>query len=85
MTVSPHFKEGENIVMTREEKNCNCRYGTQPGPICPVSPEELAALRKRTGALGPYKNGKTVHVFEERPDNLPEQAALFLNFHGGGF
>ncbi len=31
------------------------------------------------------KNGKTVHVFEERPENLPEQAALLLNFHGGGF
>ena len=26
-----------------------------------------------------------MHVFEERPENLPEQAALLLNFHGGGF
>lgn len=30
-------------------------------------------------------DGRKVHLFEERPDALPENAALLLNFHGGGF
>ena len=52
----------------------------------PVSPEELAALPGTETELHiPVEGGRTVHVYEERPDHLPEKAALVLNFHGGGF
>lgn len=50
------------------------------------APEELAALPGTETELHiPVEGGRTVHVYEERPDHLPEKAALVLNFHGGGF
>mgnify|MGYP000596436222 CR=1 FL=1 len=72
--------------MTREEKIAIADMVRSRDRFGPVSPEELAALPGKEQELWVHtKNGKTVHVFEERPDNLPEQAALLLNFHGGGF
>ena len=72
--------------MTREEKIAIADMVRSRDRFGPVSPEELAALPGKEKELWVHtKNGKTVHVFEERPDNLPEQAALLLNFHGGGF
>ena len=42
----------------------------------PVSPEELAALPGTETELHiPVEGGRTVHVYEERPDHLPEKAA----------
>ena len=40
----------------------------------PVSPEELAALPGTETELHiPVEGGRTVHVYEERPDHLPER------------
>ena len=74
------------MAMTQEEKIEIADMVRSRDRFGPVSEEELAALPgKETELWIRTKNGKTVHVFEERPENLPEQAALLLNFHGGGF
>lgn len=75
------------MAMTQEEKIEIADMVRSRDRFGPVSEEELAALpEKKTELWIRTKNGKTVHVFEERPGkNLPEQAALLLNFHGGGF
>ena len=72
--------------MTLEEKIAMANQVRSRDRFGPVSPEELAALPGTETELWiETENGCKVHVFEERPDTLPEKAALLLNFHGGGF
>lgn len=72
--------------MTREEMIAMAQAIRKRDHFGPVSPEELAALPGTETELHiPVEGGRTVHVYEERPDHLPEKAALVLNFHGGGF
>ena len=72
--------------MTLEEKIAMANQVRSRDRFGPVSPEELAALPGTETELWiETANGCKVHVFEERPDTLPEKAALLLNFHGGGF
>ena len=69
------------MAMTQEEKIEIADMVRSRDRFGPVSEEELAALPgKETELWIRTKNGKTVHVFEERPENLPEQAALLLKF-----
>ena len=72
--------------MTLEEKIAMAQTIRSRDRFGPVSPEELAALPgTETEIHIPVEGGRTVHVYEERPDGLPAKAALVLNFHGGGF
>ena len=72
--------------MTREEMIAMAQAIRKRDHFGPVSPEELAALPGTETELHiPVEGGRTVHVYEERPDHLPEKAALVLNYHGGGF
>lgn len=72
--------------MTQEEKIAVADMVRSRDRFGPVSPEELAALPgKEQELMIRTKSGRQVHVFEERPEHLPEQAPLFLNYHGGGF
>ena len=67
------------MAMTQEEKIEIADMVRSRDRFGPVSEEELAALPgKETELWIRTKNGKTVHVFEERPENLPEQAALLV-------
>ena len=72
--------------MTREEMIAMAQAIRERDHFGPVSPEELAALPGTETELHiPVEGGRTVHVYEERPDHLPEKTALILNYHGGGF
>ena len=72
--------------MTQEEKIAIAETVRHRDRFGPVSQEELAALPgKETELWIQTKNGYCVHVFEERPEALPDRAPILLNFHGGGF
>ena len=72
--------------MTQEEKIAIAETVRHRDRFGPVSQEELAALSgKETELWIQTKNGYCVHVFEERPEALPDRAPILLNFHGGGF
>ena len=72
--------------MTFEEKVAMANTMRSRSRVGPVSPEELAVLPGTEKELWiEVADGRKVHLFEERPDALPENAALLLNFHGGGF
>ena len=72
--------------MTREEMIRQAEVIRQRDRFGSVSAEELAALPGTEQELYiDIGGGRKVHVYEERPDSLPDQAALILNFHGGGF
>mgnify|MGYP004632838865 CR=1 FL=1 len=74
------------MAMTREEKIAIADMVRSRDRFGPVTPEELAVLPGKERELWiQTKDGKSVHVFEERLEYLPEPAPLFLNFHGGGF
>ena len=63
------------MAMTQEEKIEIADMVRSRDRFGPVSEEELAALPgKETELWIRTKNGKTVHVFEERPGHLPEPA-----------
>lgn len=72
--------------MTFEEKVAMANTMRSRSRVGPVSPKELAVLPGTEKELWiEVADGRKVHLFEERPDALPENAALLLNFHGGGF
>ena len=72
--------------MTQEEKIAIAETVRHRDRFGPVSQEELAALSgKETELWIQTKSGYCVHVFEERPEALPDRAPILLNFHGGGF
>lgn len=61
--------------MTQEEKIAVADMVRSHDRFGPVSPEELAALPGKEQELWiQTKNGKRVHVFEERPGHLPDLA-----------
>ena len=61
--------------MTLEEKIAMAQTIRSRDRFGPVSPEELAALPgTETEIHIPVEGGRTVHVYEERPDGLPAKA-----------
>ena len=61
--------------MTQEEKIAIAETVRHRDRFGPVSQEELAALSgKETELWIQTKNGYCVHVFEERPEALPDRA-----------
>lgn len=72
--------------MTLEEKIHLANEMRSRDRFGPVSAEELAALPGiETERSITVENGRCVHLYEEAPSQLPEKAALLINFHGGGF
>lgn len=72
--------------MTREEMIAMAQTIRGRDRFGPVSPGRAGRPAGTETELHiPVEGGRTVHVYEERPDHLPEKAALVLNFHGGGF
>ena len=63
--------------MTFEEKVAMANTMRSRSRVGPVSPEELAVLPGTEKELWiEVADGRKVHLFEERPDALPENAAV---------
>lgn len=74
------------MAMTQEEKIEIADMVRSRDRFGPVSEEELAALPEKKQNFGSaQKTEKRCMFLKNVPENLPEQAALLLNFHGGGF